>query len=187
MPKPSLQCGSVTLIARSEPGNVTAQQPAPNRSRLPSRHFLPSRTARDIRRDLKQQFTYVPTQRGSREAHSSAKVRREPLLQTRRRTDILGCPTTGPQIYPWLIRKIRAGQATCSTSRRREEPTPVLARRLSGVERCRRSRLVYRIEDGVHVEVILGTVDVQIALVVGVRHDATVSPSELQTRAGGPG
>lgn len=127
MPKPSLQRGSVTLSTCSEPGNITAQQPAPNRCRLPSRHLLPVRIARDIGRDLKQQLTYIPTQRRSRKAHTSAKVRREPLLQTRRRTDILRNPTTRPQVNPRLIRQIRAGQATCSTSRRRKEPTPILA------------------------------------------------------------
>ncbi len=184
MPKPSLQRGSVPLSMRSEPGDVTGQQPAPNCCCLPSRHLLPGRIARDIGRDLKQQLTYVPTQRRSREAHTSAKVRREPLLQTRRRTDILRRPTTRPQVNPRLIRQIRAGQATCSTSRRRKEPIPVLARRLSGIERCRRGRLVYRIEDGVHLEVIFGAVNVQIALVIAVRHDATVSPTKKQTRAG---
>lgn len=178
MPKPSLQRGSVTLSTCSEPGNITAQQPAPNRCRLPSRHLLPVRIARDIGRDLKQQLTYIPTQRRSRKAHTSAKVRREPLLQTRRRTNILRNPTTRPQVNPRLIRQIRAGQATCSTSRRRKEPTPILARKLSGVERYRRSRLVQRIENGVHLEVILGTVDVQIALVIAVRHDATVSSTK---------
>lgn len=99
------------------------------------------------------------------------------LLHTRRRTDVLRCAAAGPEVHPRPIRQIRARETASRSPRCCKESGPVIAYRLSGVVRCRQIRSFFGIHDGVHLEVVLGTIDVQIALIVAVHHDATIAPS----------